>query len=210
MKTLLIAIIAILPGVIFAQETATQATEKPPTIVSISAAAKDVRAIIADLFTQAKVNYVLEPGIQSALFLNLDKVTFEDALRIVCVQAKLSYTVDNGIYFIKKAKAVEPTAVPATRHGKLDAKVLSRTVTIKLKKTDMREAFAKIGSQIQVPIEVDKSVPQFKVDIEFTKISLKDALQKVCSAADLSYRFTDNFTIQITKQEDANKVSISG
>ncbi len=212
MKKALIIALALVPFFAMAQAGGEKGApaQKTPIIVSVTAKATDVRAIIADLFGQAKQNFVLQPGIQAALFLTLDKVEFEEALNIICTQAKLQFEIQNGIYFISKAKpAVIAPAAPAPK-GTLDKNVLNRRVTVRLAKTDIRTAFAEIGKQSDIAIDVDKSVPNYKLDATLTKATLKSALDKVIEAAGLKYRFTDNLSILIYKPEDSNKVSISG
>lgn len=209
-KALLIALF-VLPFCVFAQGDGDKTTPaKQQTIVTVTAKGADVRGIIADLFAQAKQNYVLQPGISFSLFLSLDKIDFEEALNIICTQAKLQFEVQNGIYFISKAKATVAPTIPAKPKGTLDKEVLARRLTTKLAKTDIRVVFAEFAKQTDVTIEIDKSVPNFKLDAFLTKTSLRYALEKVTEATGLKYKLTDNLSILIYKPEDGNKVSISG
>lgn len=210
MKKAIIIALALLPILAFGQgTTGDKSAAKTPIIVSVTARATDVRAIIADLFGQAKLNYVLQPGAQAALFLSLDKVEFEEALNIICAQSKLTFEVQNGIYFISKAKPPVVVA-PAIPKGMLDKSVLTHKLTTKLMKTEIRAVFAEFGKQTDVTIDVDKSVPAFKLDAILHNASLKYALEKVTDATGLKYRFTDNLSILIYKPETSDKVAISG
>lgn len=192
-----------------AKGTATQAV-KTPVMVSITAKATDVRAILADLFAQAKQNYVLQQGIQAAFFLTLDKVEFEEALNIICSQAKLQYEVQNGIYFITKAKPVVIAPVVPVAKGTLDKSVLATRLTTKFTKTDIRVVFAEFSKQTEVKIEVDKAVPNFKLDTTLKHTTLRYALDKVTEATGLKYKFTENLSILIYKPDDGNKVAVTG
>ncbi|HTQ10478.1 MAG TPA: hypothetical protein VMI31_10430, partial [Fimbriimonadaceae bacterium] len=78
MKKALILALTLVPFLALGQ--ATGANQTPPAanstnpiIVSVKANAKDVRSILADLFAQAKLNYVLQPAVQGTLYLSLDK-----------------------------------------------------------------------------------------------------------------------------------------
>ena len=210
MKKALIIAIALVPIFAFGQGSNDKAVQKTaPIIVSVNARATDVRAIISDLFAQAKLNYVLQPGIQAALFLQLDKVDFEEALNIICTQSKLQFEVRNGIYFISKRVVVASTA-PVIPKGTLDKSVLAHRLTTKQSKTDIRVVFAELAKQTDVAIEIDKSVPNFKLDLTLNHTTLRYALDKITEAAGLKYKFTDNLSIQIYKPDDGNKVSLSG
>lgn len=216
MKKLLLLALMISPMFATAQdkstdEKTTQQNSAPSIpMVSVSAKGSDVRGIIHDLCTQAKKSYVLQPGITFALYLSLDNVEFEEALGIICTQAKLQFELQNGIYFISKAKApIIAPAMPPVHRGFLPKTVLEKTLTTKLLKSDIHVVFGEFGKQTGVTIEVDKSVPGFKLDAILTKISLKGALDKVTAATGLKYKFTDNLSILVFKPEDPNKVSIS-
>ncbi len=217
MKLISVLIISILPAFAFCQDptpTPTQTDKSqtaqpvPPT-VTISAKGSDVRGVIHDLCTQAKKSYVLQPGINFALFLSLENVDFEEALNIVCAQAKLQFEIQNGIYFISKAKAVITPATPPPALGPLPKTVLDRTLTIHLLKTEIKTVFEEMGKLTSIKIEVDSTVPAYKLDAVLTKISLKGALDKITQATGLKYKFTNNKSLMIFKPEDPNKVSIS-
>jgi hypothetical protein len=216
MKKALLFATLLVPILAFGQATDTKtgteaAKPIPPTIVSVKARATDVRAIIADLFTQAKRNYVLQPGIQAALFLNLDGVEFEEALNIICAQSKLQFQVQNGIYFISKKPVVAAEVPPAPApKGTLDKNVLKHALTAKFAKTDLRLVIAAFAKQTDVDIEVEKSVPNYRLDATLSHTTLKLALDKVTEAAGLKYKFTDNMSILIYKPVDTNKVAVSG
>lgn len=212
MKKALLIVIALVPFLVFAQDGADPGktpTKAQPTIVSISAKATDVRSVISDLFTQAKKNFVLQPGVQFALYLSLNNVEFEEALNIICKQANLQFDIQNGIYYVSKAKppVVAPVTPPQPK-GTLDKAVLDKTLTTKMYKTDIRIVFAAFAKQTDVTLDVDKSVPNFKLDAILLKTSLKYALDKVTEATGLKYKFTDKLSILIYKP-DENKVAVS-
>ena len=214
MKKALITALILVPILAFGQgdkptTTTTATTQAHPTMVSVKAKAADVRSILTDLFTQAKQNFVLQPNIQAALFLTLDNVEFEEALNIICAQAKLQFQIQNGIYFITK-KPVIATVIPVATKGPLDKSVLTHRLTAKFAKTEIRLVIAAFAKQTDITIEVDKGVPNYRLDASLNHATLRVALDKVTEAAGLKYKFTDNLSILIYKPEDSNKVAVTG
>lgn len=200
-KTAILAALAISPMFAIAQPIPSQTD-----LISVSAKGADVRTVLCDLFGQAKKSFVVAPDIHFALYLALDKIDFDEALLVVCHTARLKLEIQNGIYYIMKMptsktanESVEPKSLkrPATPVGPLPQSVLRHRVTTKMTKADIRELFAEIGKQSDVPIVVDKSVPDYKLTAFLKDTSLKYALDHVTKAANLQYRFTDNGTILI-------------
>jgi hypothetical protein len=85
---------------------------------------------------------------------------------------------------------------PKTTAKTLD---LTKRLTTKLQKTDIREVFAEFGRQSEVQIEVMSSVPDYKIDAFMFNTSLKFALDRVCTAAGLKYEITPGKTVRISK-----------
>lgn len=202
---LLLASIIAMPLTGIAQEQ-----QNPLPTVSIDAKGDDVRSVLHNLFGQAKKNYVLDPGVRFALYLSLKDIEFEEALTLLCKNASLAYELQNGIYFVKRAPAkVEAKPQPKVEDkpkGKLPETVLTRSVTTKSEKTDLRKLFLELGRQAQVSIEVDIDVPAYKLDAFLTKASLKFALTQICDAAKLEYVLTEHQTILIRKKPSENRI----
>jgi type II secretory pathway component GspD/PulD (secretin) len=220
MKRILILTLAMLPLFGFAQGE-TKADALPQT-VSVSSKGEDVRSVLHDLFSQSKKSFVLQPNIRFVLYLSLKEIEFEEALQLICTTAGLKYEVQNGIYFVSNAPKPKPEpekqdkqekpeeAAPALPKGKLPESVLQKRLTTKFQKTDIRLLFADIAKQTGVALEVATSVPAYKLDAFLNDTSLKFALDTVCKAAGLEYKFTDNQSILIAKPEkEANRVAIN-
>lgn len=170
--------------------------------VTIASAGSDVRKLIHEIFTQAGKSYVLEPYLYYGIHLNLVDVPFEDALKIVSKLGKLKYEVQNGIYFFSRDKSVETQSLPtpkpqATKTGRLDASSLSKKLTTRLLKADIRDVFAEFARQTELPIEVSLNVPAYKVDAILINTSLRYSLDVITKAAGLKYRLTDNQSIEV-------------
>lgn len=94
------------------------------------------------------------------------------------------------------ALSLPATLKPAPKPVTVD---LSKRLTVQLKKMDIREVFAEFGLQGKVTIEVDETVPNYKLDAFFYNTSVKFALDKVCKTAGLKYIVTPGKTVRISK-----------
>lgn len=86
-------------------------------------------------------------------------------------------------------------AAPTVPHQTLDQSILSKRVTTRLQKVDLRDLAAELSKQVGVQIEVDPSVPSYRLDAYLLKTSLKYALDRIAKAAGLNYIFTDRNSI---------------
>jgi type II secretory pathway component GspD/PulD (secretin) len=208
-RALLSILLAAAAAAAFPQTTPSTKAHAAVQTVSVSANGEDVRAVVHTLFTQAKKSYVMDPSIHFVLYLSLADMDFDEALQLICKTANLGYELQNGIYFVGKPKPAQPKpATVSAKPGKLAADVLKRRVTTKLEKIDMRDLFRRISEQINVKIEVNAKVPSYKLDAILKNTSLKYALDTICQAANLSYRFTDNLSIEIFMPPSENRVSL--
>jgi len=82
-------------------------------------------------------------------------------------------------------------------------------VTTRLAKTDIRRVFAAISKETGVPIVVDSTVPQCKLDAFLEKTSLKYALDQIAGAAKLRYRIVEKQSILVYSDETENRVAVS-
>lgn len=190
-------------------------TNNETRTVSVESKGSDVRNVIHDLFTQSKKNYVLEPNVRFVLYLSLKEMEFEEALQLICKTASLKYEIQNGIFFVnidKPKTVVKPQSTPPKEEkpkGKLPETVLTKTLTTRFDKVEIKALFEEITKQTGVKIEIASGVPQYRLDAYLINTSLKYALDTVTDATGLAYKFTDNLTIQIYKPEkEANKVVI--
>jgi type II secretory pathway component HofQ len=225
MKTLatLVACIALaVPA--FAQET----TASPLPTVSVSAKGTDVRSVLHDMFTQQKKSYVLDPGVRFALYLSLNDIDFDEALTIVCKTSGLKYELQNGIYFLSKGiakpappvvakqeakpipKPAETKPVEEKPRGIVPSATFQKRVTTRFSKVPIRDLFADISKQVGVEIEVDKSVPNYKLDAYLIDTSLKYAIDQINWGAGLAYKLTNNrsILIYVPKKEETSRVQV--
>ena len=181
------------------------------TSATVSSKGQDVRDVLHDLFTQAKKSYVIEPNTHFALYLSLNDIDFDEALQLICKTAGLKYELQNGIYFVSRDHTAQPTPAPAAKPtGKLSPLVLRKKVSLKAQKLDIRDLFKAFSEQTGLAIEVDPKIPAYKLDVLLHGTSLKFALETVCKAAGLTYRFTDSLSIEIIQMDSINRVSLHG
>jgi hypothetical protein len=76
---------------------------------------------------------------------------------------------------------------------------LTGRLTVQLKKMAIRDVFSEFGRQAKVDIELDDSVPNYKLDAFFYNTTLKFAIEKVCKVAGLKYTVTPSKTVRISK-----------
>lgn len=209
MKHVLLAIVAIAFATAAPAQAPTTTAPSAVQLVSVSSKGEDVRGVLHDLFTQVKKSYLAEPNIHFALYLSLDGIEFEEALALICKTANLKYELQNGVYFISRAPATKVLAAEAVRpQGKLPVIVLRRKVSANFEKIDLRLLFKSLGEQTQLDIEVDPKVPSYTLDAVLKSSTLKAALQDICQAAGLSYRFTDHLSIEVFQPTPENHVTL--
>ena len=172
--------------------------------VDVKANGTDIRDVLYQLFTQSKKSYVLQPGIRMSLDLNLVNVDFDEALQIICEAASLKADLQNGIYYIGRKTVIKPflTAkapmkVAPVGANPLKPSVLDRKVTTKLVKVPLKTVLAEFTRQTKVNFEVDPLVPAYKLDAFLSKLTLRQALDRITKATNLCYEFTDHRTIRV-------------
>lgn len=190
--------------------------------ITVDSKGDDIRLVIHNVFKQAGKSFVLKPGVKYELFLSLEKVEFEDALKLILDNADLTYTLEKGVYQISpRPKVAAPVEKPVANtppkddlpplegfkgyeekaepksKGKLPITVLDKKVTTRLQKRDIREVFNVFSKQTGLTFDVAKEVPSFKLDVFYLGKTLKQALDEITKATRLKYRLTDQLSIAI-------------
>ncbi len=221
-RNLISVIILLSAGFSFGQASAI--TKDAGGMITISSRGNDVRMVVHDLFTQNGKNYILESGVKyQTLYLSLTGVEFDEALFQICRLADLKFDVQNGIFYINKAvkpvekkpdskvpaipefepidpkpAKIEPKLLPkAELKGTLPTSVLTKRVTTRYEKVNIRDLMAEFSKQTGFKLEVDPKIPEYRIDAYLINTSLKYALDLISNAAGLRYRFTNRMTIEI-------------
>ena len=191
----LLAFLALAPALAFGQADAPR--------ISLDSRGDDVREVLATLFAQANKPYALDAAIKGKLYVKLDRFPYAKALGVVLSQAGLQAKDKDGVTMISpipvppapKTAPVKPVVAkplpPKPAVGPVPTAVLARRVTTRARRAPLADVLASLGEQAKVEIEVDPSVPAYRVDAFFIKTSLKYALDRVCKAANLRYEFSD-------------------
>ncbi len=215
-KTLL-ALLALTTTFAFAQtsdELSVRQDANAVTTVTLQSKGLDVRAVLHELFVQAKRSYVIESVPRIDLFLSLDSVEFEEALAFIARVAKLSYEQQNGIIFIRQAPRVGTGTTPTTQspstdptkhaeqpkvnpapQGKLSNSVLQRQIKGSYNKQSLAKILEDFGTQTRLTIELDPSVPKYHLDLTLNTTSLGWALRKLGQELKLELVFTERQTL---------------
>ncbi|MFM9872065.1 MAG: hypothetical protein ACKVQS_01215 [Fimbriimonadaceae bacterium] len=213
------------------QDNASTTVKTEGGYVNISAKGDDVRSVLYDLFRQSNNNFVLDAGVRWVLYLNLEKVTFNEALDIVTKNAEIGYEIKNGVYYIGKGrKTTKPASTetkpnPTPKHDEstpvapklpdnngearnpnaqpktVSDQDLQKRLTTRYSVTPIRKVFEEFTRQTGIKIEVDSSVPDYKLDAFLIDTSLKYSLDVICDAAKLKWSKTEFGTIKIEKEK---------
>jgi type II secretory pathway component GspD/PulD (secretin) len=178
--------------------------EGKPATVSVDARGDDVRNVLYDLFKQQGASFVVQTGVFYNLYLNLESVPFEVALKHICRIAGLAYEIQDGIYVFKvsapKPSAVTPPTSPAAiQQAPIDPSALEKTLTLRLAENDIRTVMRAITAKTEVPILVADDVPSLKVNAYFTGVTVREALNTITKAAGLKWAVTEAGRLIVSK-----------
>lgn len=177
-----------------------------PNIVSVDARGDDVRNVLYELFKQQGASFVVQTGVFYSLYLNLEEVPFEIALKHICHIAGLEYEIQDGIYIFKTS--TPKTTTPRThtsgtiQRKPVDPSELEKTLTLRLADNDIRTVMRAITAKTEVPIEVAEDVPALKVNAYFTGVTIREALNTITKAAGLSWGISEHGTLIVSKSKN--------
>lgn len=174
-----------------------------PAMVSVDARGDDVRNVLYDLFKQQGASFVVQTGVFYSLYLNLESVPFEVALKHICRIAGLTYEIQDGIYVFRvSAPNPAPTVdanTSAAHFHPIDESALGKTLTLRLAENDIRTVMRAITAKTDVPILVADDVPSMKVNAYLTGVTVREALNTITKAAGLKWTLTDTGKLIVSK-----------
>lgn len=166
--------------------------------VSLDARGQDVREALATLFAQAKRPYVLDARIKGPLYASFSRLPLDRALDLVARQANLAVREEGGVILISLlAPARSPKTEAPPKKTVSPGAVLARRVSTRLSRAPLATVFASFGKQAGVAIDLDPKVPAYRIDASFANVPLRSALDQVCKATGLRYRFVGE-TIRVS------------
>lgn len=93
-------------------------------------------------------------------------------------------------------KTLPPATTPSTSMRSID---LTKRLTTRMQKAELKDVFAEFTRQTGVQIEMDDSVPNYKIDAFMFNTSLKFAIERICKAANLKFILTPGNTVRVSK-----------
>ena len=196
MRWVVLAIAAFLVMTAPAQDAAASSSSTPK--YCIESAGRDVRDAIHNLFTQARKNYILDSSVRHQLYMSVYDIDFDAAFSLLLEQAKLHYEIRDGVYYIG------PQPVVVAQGGRPGSDfdwtaILGRTVTLKDQKITLSNAFSSLGKLAGLQIRVDPTVPNYLVNVSFSNVTLRYALDTLTKAAQLSWERMLDGSIRVGK-----------
>jgi type II secretory pathway component GspD/PulD (secretin) len=81
--------------------------------ISIKANDTDVKAVLKQIFVQAKIkNYTIDPKIKDVFTGEFTEINFELAIKNICRQSSLTYSVQDSVWVIEPRKISYSPATP--------------------------------------------------------------------------------------------------
>ncbi|MFN7161864.1 MAG: hypothetical protein ACK4NB_02250, partial [Fimbriimonadales bacterium] len=151
-----------------------------PTI-TLEARGTDAREVFAQLFSQAKVDFVLQVDIQRTVYLTLRETPFLRALQLLCEATNTRYSVRDGVYYIA------PIAGAASLPQVQVQEARPRTVRLVGAGMPLRAAAAEIAKQAGVKVEVAPDAPNLRYNLNLPSVSVEGALNALCEGVGLRW-----------------------
>ena len=151
------------------------------TLINLDARGKDAREVFAELFAQAKVDFVLQVDIQRPVYLSLRETPFLKALQLLCEATNTRYSVREGVYYIAPITGASPppaATVPETR---------PRPVRLVGTGLPLRTVAAEIAKQAGVKVEVAPDAPNLRFNLNLPSVEVETALSALCEGTGLRW-----------------------
>ncbi|OYT70037.1 MAG: hypothetical protein CFK49_03945 [Armatimonadetes bacterium JP3_11] len=153
-------------------------------LITLEARGEDAREVFANLFAQAKVNFVLQVDVQRPVYLTLRETPFTKALQLLCAATNTRYSVRDGVYYIAPlASAPPPVRVQENR---------LRTVNLVGTGMPLRSVAEEIARQTGVKVEVAPDAPNLRFNLNLSGVAVEQALDALCSGTGLRWQKTEN------------------
>ncbi|MDW8052869.1 MAG: hypothetical protein RMJ83_10390 [Armatimonadota bacterium] len=172
--------------------------------ITLEARGTDAREVFAALFTQAKVDFILQVDIQRPVYLTLREVPFTRALQLLCEATNTRYSVRDGVYYITplpKGAPLPQVQVQETR---------PRTVRLVGTGLTLQAVAAEIAKQTGVRVEVAPNVPNLRFNLNLPSASVEAALDALCEGTGLKWqKVGDRYQISIAGTPQARPIPAS-
>lgn len=161
-------------------------------IVSIEAQGKDAREVFAELFAQARKNFVVNVAVERKVYLSLKEVPFFRALKLLCEATQTRFAVREGVYYIEPLSTrPTPSESPA---------VEPKRVRLVGSAMPLRAVAAEIEKQAGVRVEVAPEVPDLRLSLNLPQSEVESILEAVCQGTGLRWeRTAQGYRIQVAE-----------
>ena len=195
--------------------------DKRDPVFTISVSDAPLYEALRSLFTQAKVNYTIDPAVRSihvtAAMSNLPLRMAVDTLLHATGKNNLTFRVENGIYNILSheegsvptagvssvpgAKIPDDSPVPVDVGGAPGADASLQPVTIIVNNASLYQTLKQLFAQTRSNYSLDPSLDKARVTLTARKVPLRDALTMLLKASGrpLTYRVENGIYTIIEK-----------
>ncbi|MGQ9657869.1 MAG: hypothetical protein ACUVV1_08195 [Fimbriimonadales bacterium] len=151
-------------------------------LITLEARGKDAREVFAELFAQAKVDFVLQVDIERPVYLTLRETPMLRALQLLCEATNTRYSVRDGVYYIAPITGAPPHPPVQITPAR------PRTVRLVGNGLTLRAIAAEIGKQTGVKVTVAPDAPDLRFNLNLPSVSVEAALDAVCEGTGLRWQ----------------------
>lgn len=152
-------------------------------LITLEARGEDAREVFANLFAQAKVNFVLQVDVQRPVYLTLRETPFLRALQLLCEATNTRYSVRDGVYYIAPLASTPPGRVQEAR---------PRTVRLVGTGMPLRTIAEELARQTGGKVEVAPDAPNLRFSLNLSGVEVEQALDALCAGTGLRWQRTEN------------------
>lgn len=159
-----------------------------------------VSEIVSAIAQQTKINITIDPSIKEPLVSNFSKVSVEDLLLYLCRQFELDLSFSGSIVTISRYQA--PKSQPTIKEIGVSFNPYNSYLSMDLNEDTLAGVARKIAQQSGQNVIVSKKAQNLKVSAYVDKASVKDGLNLLATANDLSITKTKEGAFFIRTKEE--------
>ena len=151
------------------------------TLITLESRGKDAREVFAELFAQAKVDFVLQVDIARPVYLTLRETPFLRALQLLCEATNTRYSVREGVYYIAPIAGAPPSVIVQATERPRPVRLVGSGLTL-------RAVAAEISKQAGVKITIAPDAPDLRFNLNLPSVSVEQALDALCEGTGLRWQ----------------------
>lgn len=158
-------------------------------LITLEARGRPAGEVFAELFAQAKLDFVLNVAVTRPIYLSLREVPFMRALQLLCEASQTRFSVRDGVYYIEPKSAAAPPPPPVSVIPKV--RLVGTGLTV-------RSVASEIAKQSGLKIEVAPEVPDLRLNLNLPSVEVETALDALCTGTGLKWtRIEGGYRIQM-------------